>query len=471
MHCTLQKYHVAKVIITPPSTCIGVPSVVYNLHLDFDWVCMCVVGLEEPSWTRPRAFNLTDWPYSLNGVSVTSGVNQRMLNHGESAPMQAKIEGLPTELLLSILELAISRENPPELFCIVSRRWYRSVVTCATFWRYIDITLECYLRMDRAMGLVPSVRRHMIRSRTCELNVTIDYGSGCPWDSQFWDAVVECAGLNGGGMRRWSTLKLMYTNNIPFETIEKILGVFQYPTPQLRELSICVSRGLDMTHLFPHAPLLRVLRVPSATGTITWPPTFRRLVSTLYVNNSQSFDTSDLLRNVPSIQSLHLGSTVFTRSTDQGETIELLQLRELHASVPDFPCVLPSMYLPCLTHLTLTCRPRRCPNPFVVPDTCETYGPILARIENLTILRMGCSTADDLIQLLAHSPRVLTLEMQACGRWVGEDDLGRWLRDPVLVEEFYSVLEMKELCPLLSHCRLNGVDRSDLVELRRRPTS
>jgi len=29
-----------KVTITPPSTCIGVPSVVYNLHLDFDPIPM-----------------------------------------------------------------------------------------------------------------------------------------------------------------------------------------------------------------------------------------------------------------------------------------------------------------------------------------------------------------------------------------------------------------------------------------------
>jgi len=393
-----------------------------------------------------------------------------MLNHGESAPMEAKIEGLPTELLLSILELAISRESPPELFCLVSRRWYRSVVTCATFWRYIDITHECYLRMDRATGLVPSIRRHMIRSDACGLDVTIDYGSGDPWARQFGDAVLECAGLDGGGIRRWSTLKFNYTYYIPFGAFAKIFDVFQYPTPQLRELSISVNKGLDMTHLFPHAPLLRVLRVPIAVEPITLPHTFR-LVSTLYLDDTHTFDISDLLRNVPSIRSLHLGSFVSTRIADQEETIELLQLRELHASVPHYPCFLPSLYLPCLTHLTLTCRTRRCPLPFAVTHTCESYGPILARIENLTILRMGCSTADDLIQLLAHSPRVLALEMQACGRWVGKDDLGRWLEEPVLVEEFYSVLEMKELCPLLSYCRLNGVDRSDLVELRRRPTS
>ena len=387
-----------------------------------------------------------------------------MLNHGEPTPMEAKIEDLPTELLLCILELVLSRESPPELFCLVSRRWYRSVVTCATFWRYIDITLECYQRVDPATGLVPSVRRHMIRSRTCGLDVTIHYGTACPWESQFCDAVLECAGLDGGGIRRWSTLKFHDTYNTPL----KIVDVFQYPTPHLREVSICVSRGLNMTHLFPHAPLLRVLRVPSAMGTINWPPTFRRLVSTLYVNNSQSCRIADLLRSVPSIRSLHLGSTVFMRGADPGKTIELLQLREVHASVPDFPCILPSLHLPCLTHLTLTCRPRQCLDPFVVADMCRSYVPILARIENLTILRMGCSTADDLIRLLVHSPRVLTLEMQACGRWVGEDDLGQWLREPVLVEEFYSVLEMKELCPLLSHCRLNGVDRPDLVELRRR---
>jgi len=393
-----------------------------------------------------------------------------MLTHGESAPMEVKIEGLPTELLLSILELAISFESPPELFCLVSRRWYRSVVTCATFWRSIDITLERYRRMDPATGLVPSIRRHMIRSHTCGLDVTIDYGSRWPWESQFCDAVLECAGLNGGGIRRWSTLELIYTKNVPLKTFEKIRDVFQYPTPHLRELSISVNKALDMTHLFPHAPLLRVLRVPIATRIITLPHTCR-LVSTLYVDDTYIFGISDLLRGAPSIRSLHLGSNVFSRRTGQRETIELLQLRELHASVPDYPGVLPSLYLPCLTHLTLTYWPSRCHSLFVVADTCETYGPILAKIENLTILRMRCSTAEDLIQLLAHSPRVLTLEMQACGRWVEGDDLGPCRRNPVLVEEFYSVLEMKELCPLLSHCRLNGVDRPDLVELRRRDTS
>ena len=379
--------------------------------------------------------------------------------------MEAKIECLPTELLLCILELVPRNESPPELFCLVSRRWYRSVVACASFWRYINITLDCYRRVAPATGLVPSIRRHMRRSHASGLDVTIDYGMGCPWDSQFWDAVLECAGLNGGGrgMKRWRTLKFNATRHTPLQ----ILNVFQHPTPALRELSICLSMQLDMTHLFPHAPLLRVLHVPSIMGTIIWPSAFRRLVSTLYVNNSQSSGFSNLLRNVPSIRSLHLGSTMFVRGPGQGETIELLQLRELHASVPDFPGFLPPLYLPCLTYLTLTCRPHRCLNPFVVADTCQSYASILATIQNLTIIRMGCSTAADLIQLLAHSPRVLTLEMRACGRWVSQDDSGRWLREPALVEEFYSVLENKELCPLLSQCRLNGVDRSDLVELRR----
>ena len=379
--------------------------------------------------------------------------------------MEAKIERLPTELLLCILELVIGRESPPERFCLVSRRWYQSVVTCASFWRYIDITLECYRRVNPATGLVPSIRRHVIKSYPCRLDVTIDYGTGRRWHNQFSGAVRECAGLNGEGVRRWSTLKFNATHNTP----SQILDFFQHPTPALRELSICATMGLDMAPLFPNAPLLRVLHVPSMQHTITWPPAFRRLVSTLHVNNSQSSGFSDLLRNFPSIRSLHLGSTVFMTGAGQTETIDLLQLRELHASVPDFPFRLPSLYLPCMTHLTLTCRPRRCLNPYVVTDICESYASILAKIENLTILRLGCSTADDLVRLLSHSPHVRTLEMQACGRWVDKDD-SRWLREPVLVEEFYSVLESKELCPQLSHCSLNGVDRSDLVELRKRHT-
>jgi len=399
---------------------------------------------------------------------MTSEVDPETLIGGLTAPTEAKtnIDGLPTELLLCILELVLDRENPPELFCLVSRRWYRSVVTCAPFWRCIDITLECYRRVGPATGLVPSIRRHMARSHAYGLDVTIDYGTGCPWDSQFWDAVIQSAGLNGEGMSRWSILKFNATHNTPL----RIIDVFQHPTPALRELSICVGKGIDMTLLFPHAPLLRVLHVPSIMGTITWPPAFGRLVSTLHVNNSQYRGISNLLHSVHSISTLHLGSTVFMRDGG-GDSIELLHLRELHASVPDFPFHLPVLNLPCLTHLTLTCRPLRCLNRYVTPDTCGSYGAILKRIENLTILRMGCSTAGDLVQLLTHALNVRILEIQACGRWVGEDDTGRWLKQPVLVEEFYDVLESRELCPRLSHCRINGVDRLDLVELRRESTS
>ena len=395
---------------------------------------------------------------------MPSKIEQETLINRASGSTEAKIEGLPIELLLCVLEQALDSENPPELFCLVSRRWYRSVVTCSSFWRYIRITLECYRGVDPTTGLVPSIRRHMIRSHGCGLDITIDYGTGTPWDSQFWDAVLECAGLNGERMRRWSTLKVNATHNTP----SQIFHVFEHPTPALRELSFCVSQGLDMTPLFPHAPLLRVLHVPSTMGSITWPPTFQQLVSTLHINDSHH-GISDLLRRFPSIRILHLGSTVFVRGLGQGETIELLQLRELHASVPDFPCPLPSLYLPFLTHLTLISRPRRCLNPYVVIDTCQSYEAILARIENLTILRMGCSTANDLVLLLAHAPNVRMLEIQACGRWVDKDETGQWLREPVLVEEFYDVLKSKELCPQLLHCRLNGMDRSDLVELRKKP--
>jgi len=395
---------------------------------------------------------------------MTSEIDQETLIGALSAPTEANtnIDGLPTELLLCVLELVIDSETPPELFCLVSRRWYRSVVTCAPFWRCIDITLECYWRADPATGLVSSIRRHMARSQAYGLDVTIDYGAGYYWYSQFWDAVIECAGLNGERMSRWSTLKFNSTNSTSLQVIE----VFKRPTPALRELSICAYKGLDMTLLFPHVPLLRVLHVPSLKGTITWPLAFRRLVSTLYVNNSRYHSISDLLRNVPFIQTLYLGSTAFMSGEGDREPIELLHLRELHASVPqDYGCHLPVLYLPCLTHLTLTCPPLRCLSRYAIADTCESYGEILERIEKLTILRMGCSTAGDLVQLLTHALNVRVLEIQACGRWV---DTGR---QPVLLEEFYNVLESRELCPRLSHCRIKGVDRSDLVELRMEPTS
>ena len=437
----------------------------------FQCVCVCSGPTRHLERRPPRSLHRTDWLYSLNGITMTSKIDQEPLISRLSAPTEAQttIECLPTELLLCVLELVLDSENPPELFCLVSRRWYRSVVTCAPFWRCIDITVECYRRVDPATGLVPNIRRHLARSDAYGLDVTIDYGAACAWDwdSQFWDAVLECVGLNGEGMSRWSTLKFNATQNTPL----RIIDVFQHPTPALRELSICVGKEIDMTLLFPHAPLLRVLHVPSIMGTITWPLAFRRLVSTLHVNDSQYHGISNLIHSVPSIRTLHLGSTVFTGYAGLGDSIELLHLRELHASVPDFPLHLPVLYFPCLTHLTLTCQPLRCLNHNVTPDTCDSYGAILNRIENLTILRMGCSTAGDLVQLLTHALNVRVLGIQACGRWVGKDDTGRWLKQPVLVEEFYNALESRELCPRLSHCRINGVDRLDLVELRREPTS
>jgi len=401
---------------------------------------------------------------------MTSEIDQEPLISGLSAPTEAKtkIDRLPTELLLCVLELVIDRENTPELLCLVSRRWYRSIVTCAPFWRFIDITLECYRRVEPATGLVPSIRRHIARSHACGLEVTIDYGTEWEWKSQFRSAVLECAGTNGERMSCWSTLKLNATDRTPL----RVIDVFQHPTPALRELSICASNGLDMTLLFSHVPLLRVLHVPGILGTITWPPAFRRLVSTLHVNDSQYHDISNLLHSVPFIRTLHLGRNVLMRGEGARDPIELLHLRELHAIVPPiFHCDLLVLYLPCLTHLTLTCHPPRCLSRYAVADTCESYGAILERVENLTILRMGCSTAGDLVQLLTHALNVRVLEIQACGRWVREDDTGRLLKQPVLVEEFYDVLESRELCPRLSHCRINGVDRLDLVELRREPTS
>jgi len=84
---------------------------------------------------------------------------------------------------------------------------------------------------------------------------------------------------------------------------------------------------------------------------------------------------------------------------------------------------------------------------------------------------MGCPTAGDLVQLLTHALNVRVLEIQACGKWVRKDVTGWRIKQPVLVEEFYNVLESRELCPRLSHCRINGVNRLDLVELRRESTS
>jgi hypothetical protein len=401
---------------------------------------------------------------------MPSEIEQETPVNRVSAQPGENIDGLPTELLLDILELVVDSETPPELFCLVSRRWHQSVVSCGSLWRHIHITLERFRRVDPETGLVPSIRRHMIRSRGCGLDVTIEFGSGTPWDIQFWDAMLECAGQDGKSMSRWTILKFcaMQQSKTLFTTPLGILDVFRHPTPALRELSICTNKEIDMSQLFPHAPLLRILHAPNTMVTIIWPPTFRRLVSTLHVNNSNHRGFSDLMRRIPSIRTLHLGSTVLLRG--QAETIELVQLRELHASVPDVPFHLEYLYLPCLTHLTLTCRLRQCLSPYVVGDTCQSYREILATIKNLTILRMGCSTADELARLLAHAPNVRTLEIQACGKWVEKDDTGRWLKEPVLVEVFYSVLENTELCPHMSHCRLSDVDRLDLVELRRKVT-
>jgi len=296
---------------------------------------------------------------------MTSEIDREPLISGLSALTEAKtkIDRLPTELLLCVLELVIDSENPPELFCLVSRRWYRSVVTCAAFWRFIDITLECYRKVEPATGLVSSIRRHIARSQAYGLEVTIDYGMEWLWKTQFRSAVLECAGINGERMSRWRTLKFNATDGTPL----RVIDVFQHPTPALRELSICASNGLHMTLLFPHVPLLRVLHVPSIMGTITWPHSFRRLVSTLHVNNSQSHSTSDLLHSVPFIRTLHLGSTLFMRGAGKREPIELLHLRGLHATVPlVHPRHQPVLYLPCLTHLTLTCPPLRCLNRYAI---------------------------------------------------------------------------------------------------------
>jgi hypothetical protein len=90
----------------------------------------------------------------------------------------------------------------------------------------------------------------------------------------------------------------------------------------------------------------------------------------------------------------------------------------------------------------------------------------LAKIEPITVLRMGCSTAGDMIQLLAHASNVRTLEMQACRRWVDRDDAGRSLKQ----QSPTMCCRTRSFCLLLLHCRLNGVDRPEIIELQRQPS-
>ena len=154
----------------------------------------------------------------------------------------------------------------------------------------------------------------------------------------------------------------------------------------------------------------------------------------------------------------------------RNETICLSKLRELRVALPEhgLPPFHKLLQLPSLTDLTLYKINRMSLLRDHAKEVSASFAGILPNLEKLTIIHMGCSSADALRETLCSAARLKTLVLNGCGRWEEYQDIDGGARTsyPRLRETFYNVLEDPSVCPGLVHCVIEGVERPNLVTLR-----
>lgn len=369
---------------------------------------------------------------------------------------------LPIEILQSIFESFVANGGHLEVLYLVSNRWRAAALGYPKLWSYINVSWD---QRTRANSLATRVRRSVIESEGSNLHVTIDTRTwGFLPERLFNLALEECVGEEGAEMWRWETLRLDLGDWAP----EKYLRNFM---PQLRELTYRTTYARDLSNCFRYTAALSTLRLNGDCST-TWPATIRGSVQYLHIESNESSTVWHILHQFTSITSLFLTEMADLKHVSDNETICLSELRELRVAFPEygFPSFHAFLQLPSLTDLTLYTTNRMNVLRDHAKEVSASFAGILPQLEKLTIMYMGCSSAEVLRETLCSAIHLEILDLTGCGKWESRDaEGGATPSYPQLGETFYHVLEDPLLCPRLNRCVIDGVERPNFVNPRKRP--
>jgi len=386
--------------------------------------------------------------------------------YSHTAQSDPLINRLPIEILQSIFESFVADGGHIEVLHLVSKQWRDAAVGYSKFWSYINISGDAWSPQSPEYSLATRTRKAVIESEGNNLHVTIDTRT---WrdlpERPFILALEECTGEESTEMWRWETLKLDLGDWVP----RKYLRYFM---PQLRELTYRTTCIHDLSGCFPDTAALSTLRLTGDCST-TWPAAIRGSVQYLHIESNKSSTLWHMLQQFPSIASLFLTEMAdLKRVSTNNETICLSQLRELRVAFPEyeFPSFHASLQLPSLTDLTLYTINRMGLLRDHAKEVSASFAEVLPQLEVLTIMLMGCHSADALREVLNPAAHLKILELNRCGRWEENRDVeGDAMPSyPRLSETYYDVLEDPLLCPGLLRCVIDSVERPKLVSLRER---
>ena len=400
------------------------------------------------------------------GLRTFTGRNppgSRSAVHPYTRQCEPLVGRLPIEILQSIFEFFVANGGHLDVLYLVSNRWRDAVVGYSKLWSFINISRDAWDQKSPETSLAIRVRQAVIQSEGNNLHVTIDTRTwGFLPERPFNLALEECVGEEGAEMWRWETLKLDLGDWVPGKYLRNFM-------PQLRELTYRTTYAHDLSDCFRYTAALSTLRLNGECST-TWPTTIRGSVQHLHIESNESSTVWHILQQFTSITSLFLTEMADLKHVSNNETICLSELRELRVAFPEhgFPPFNASLQLPSLIDLTLYTTNRMSVLRDHAKAVSASFAGILPQLEKLTIVYMGCSSADALRETLYSAAHLEVLDLNGCGRWENLDAEDDAIPSyPRLSETFYHVLDDPLICPRLGHCVIDGVERPNLVILRK----
>jgi hypothetical protein len=374
------------------------------------------------------------------------------------------MNGLPIEILQVMFESFVTAGGHLEVLYRVSQRWRDAALGYPKLWSYIHISRDAWGRQSSTNSLATRVEKAILESQGNNLHVTIDSRTwGKLPDRPFTLALQECSGEESTEMWRWETLTLDLGDLVPTQSL-------RYFMPQLRELTYRTTHVRDFSSCFPYTAVLSTLRLKGDYST-TWPATIHKSVRHLHIECNESSMVWNALQQFTSIRSLFLMEMPDLKHVSKNETICLSKLRELRVAFPEhgFPSFNSFLQLPSLTNLTLYTTNRASLLRDQATEVSASFTAVLPKLEGLTIMHMGCSSAGALREILCSAAQLNSLVLNRCGRW--EENQGvegdAIPSNPRLSETFYHVLEDPLLCPRLVRCVIENAERPNLVTLRK----
>ena len=377
------------------------------------------------------------------------------------------IQHLPPELYGAIFQLYVESFNlcEPENLLLVCRSWYDLAIGQATLWRFIILD-PAVLQRTPYQSLHAYVHNRLVRSRSCPLAISL---TGYMDDPDDYEAAFH---LLLATTSRWKELWLTYKTTTRPKPIN-LLRSLTSPTPVLRTIRWRSSyvASEDYSIILPYTPSLSRVDI-EVSGGMRLPQSICKSATTA------------------SVISQHLG--VFQEILSQFQNIRHLilpPLDHLPALTPPTPITLPSLQkltikvlrstsprimvlnLPSLGTLEVDINPGA-PWPVQRSVFIRNLRGLLSSVHTIILRNMNFESRNELRALLEGGLQVKQLVCSGVGRWdwvkANNTKLG-WVF--AFQEDFYSVLEDRNLCPLLEQCVLEGQVQEFLLLRRNACTS